>query len=181
MSVLAGKVLKVGQQMPRLNASGECDMGTAKSHWIKRIFSPAPAQQAGSETTEETAPGATDDRIISALVNVIVAENKTTNGLHDIDLSTESSQQLVRSRLLFLHSELSRIAETVDIATPDLIGMEYSDGLAAIVENGSDVDLNQTTYIQHVIEPLVVQGDRVLRPARVVLSNELPATNTGGY
>ena len=156
-------------------------MSATNKNWFTRLFFPASHSQEDSGPTAEQTNETSDERIISALVSVIVAENKTTNGLTDIDLSTESSQQLVRSRLLFLHAELSRIAETVDISTPDLVGLEYTDGLAVNVENGPEVDFSRTAYIHHVIEPLVMQGDRVLHQARVVLSNELPATNTGGY
>lgn len=163
-----------------LNVSGESLMSAAKKNWIQKLFSPAPSGESSNTSSNGTVE-TSDERIVTALVSVIVAECRTTQGLSDLDFSDESAQQLVRSRLLFLHSELSRISESVNISTPDLVGLEYTDGLAANVENGSDVDFSQTTYIHQVIEPLVMQGERVLHPARVVLSNELPATHTGGH
>lgn len=156
-------------------------MAAKQKNWFIRFFSPASRTQIPSDSSAETSSQTSDERIISALVSVIVAERRTTQGLIDLDFSTESAQQLVRSRLLFLHAELERISGSVNISTPDLVGLEYTDGLAVKVENGSDVDFSQATYIHQVIEPLVMHGDRVLHEARVVLSNELPATNNGGF
>lgn len=154
-------------------------MPTERTNWFSRLFSSSRGKTNAEVTAAENSPSG-DERVIAALVSVIVAERRTTQGLAELDLSTESTQQLIRSRLLFLHSELERISGSVNISMPDLVGLEYTDGLAVNVENGSDVNFALTTYIHQVIEPLVMQGERVLHPARVVLSNELPAAENGG-
>ena len=83
-----------------------------------------------------------------------------------------SEQEKYRSQYTWFAKRVNKALEEADLHIRDLKGQPYDTGMAVTPLNLEEFDPGDTLYIDQMIVPVVMQGDKVYRSGTVLLRRE---------